>query len=94
MIILKEWLESDLLLLGLIIWMLSILYPWKNERNKLNYVRILGCIIVYIISEVIMRVTNDWGVTFILLFVGGVSLSIAFGRVVKMLWKKIRIRNQ
>ncbi len=93
MIILEEWLESDLLLLGLIIWALSVLYPWKSERNKLNDVGVLGCIIVYIISEVIMRISNDWGVTFIFLFIGGISLFMALGKIVKVIWKKVRIRN-
>ena len=94
MIILEEWLESDLRLLGFIIGILCVFYPLKSERNKLNNRVILGCVVIYIVSEIMMHLVNDWGITFICLLVGGVSLFIALGRIVKVLWKKVRVKKQ
>lgn len=81
------WGESDLAYFGVGILALFILLPWRENQRKQNGVFIAVTLVVYGICEGIVSYARpSWGVGYVLLFVGGVALAMALGRVVRMIW--------
>lgn len=91
--LLREWLvwgESDLFFYGIGLIVISAFLPWKANKSLKNYLIIAACIIVYGICELVVTFWfQNWLRGYICLFVGGTTLSIAIGRFIKMIWKKL-----
>lgn len=89
--LLREWFlwgESDLFFYGIGIIAISGLLPLNPKKQK-NYWIIGGCFIVYVVCELVVTFWfRNWLFAFICLFVGGIALSIALGRIIKIVWKK------
>ncbi len=95
--ILREWFlwgESDLFFYGMIIILIAVLFPWRYEKQQKHYLIIILCLITYGISEwVVTCWSKSWLLAFLFLFIGGIALSIAIGRILKFLWSKMIIKR-
>ncbi len=89
--LLREWFlwgESDLFFYGIGIIIISGLFPLNPKKQK-NYWIIGCCLMVYVVCELVVTFWfRNWLFAYICLFVGGIALSIALGRIIKMVWKK------
>lgn len=93
MTILAEWFhygESDLFFIGIAIIVVSILFPVYRNKMKNSWFRVLIYFAIYAISEVVASfiwkyISISWTVIFLLLFIGGASLSITVGRTIRLL---------
>lgn len=96
--LLREWFlwgESDLFFLGVGILILSMLFPWAQNKNRKNGWIIAGCMVVYGICELVVTFFfQNWLRAYLCLFVGGIALSIALGRIIKAIWKRAFVRKQ
>ncbi|MCD8054447.1 MAG: hypothetical protein LUF00_10525 [Lachnospiraceae bacterium] len=94
MLLLREWFvwgESDLFIYGVLMIVVSALLPFHRENVKDNYNFIATCLAIYAICEVVVTLgPPNWTLLIICLFAGGIALSIALGRIVRMVWAKFR----
>ena len=87
--LLTEFFESGLLYIGIGIALLSALLPWKNAKR--NYTVAAICLAVYLLAELTVPVLTTNNLIVILsLFLGGIALSVAVGRIVKFAWVKLK----
>ncbi len=91
--LLREWFvwgESDLFFYGIGIIVVTMLLPWAQKKSRKNYGIIVSCLIVYGVCELIVTFWfQNWLRAYICLFVGGIALSIAIGRIIKIVWIKV-----
>lgn len=87
--LLKEWLsksESNLYILGVALAFAALVLPAKKENYKKDCLLVAICFSIYIICEAIMSIAapTKYSLVLTLLFVGGCSLSVAVGRIVRL----------
>lgn len=82
----KEWFlwgESDLFIYGMILIVFAAIFS-KTENKAKNLRMIILCLIIYAICELIVTfLFHNWTLGYISLFIGGVALSLALGRMIK-----------
>ena len=87
--LLAEFFESDLLYIGIAAVILSALLPWKNAKR--NYTITATCFALYVIAELTVSfLTANSLVVILSLFLGIICLSIAVGRIIKLLYVKLK----
>ncbi len=80
------FIDSDLLLLGIIVMLLAFLIPVRKDKIKANIIATAICLIVYLLSELIGYLYGHaYFVAFFCLFTGGIAFSIFAGRGIKLL---------
>lgn len=81
------WGESDLLIYGVIIIVIAAFFPLRHEKRRKNRIIIAVCLAIYAMCELVVTFWfQNWLRAFVCLFLGGIALSIAVGRIVKMVW--------
>lgn len=84
--LLREWFlwgESDLFFFGIGIIIIFALFPIKLKKRE-NGGIIGGCFIIYAVCELVVTFWfQNWMFTYICLFVGGIALSVALGRIIR-----------
>ena len=92
--ILKEWFvwgESDLFLYGIGIVIFSALLPCREAAKRKNCGMIACLLVIYAICESVVTLwPQNWFYGFLCLFLGGIALSAAIGRILRMAWQRIR----
>ncbi|MBQ3109739.1 MAG: hypothetical protein IJC69_01140 [Clostridia bacterium] len=80
------FIDSDLLLLGIIVMLLAFLIPVRKDKIKANIFVTAICLIVYLLAELIGYLYGyKYIVAFFCLFTGGMAFSIFVGRGIKLL---------
>lgn len=82
----KEWFlwgESDLFIYGIILIVFVAIFS-RTENKVKNRRNIIICLIIYALCELIVTFWfHNWIVGYISLFIGGIALSLALGRIIK-----------
>ena len=88
----KEWFlwgESDLFIYGIRLIVFAAIFS-RTENKVKNRRNIIICLIIYALCELIVTFWfHNWTVGYISLFIGGIALSMALGRIIKTILSRV-----
>lgn len=91
--LLREWFlpgESDLLFYGLSIIVIAALFPMEQAGKK-SLRTILICLAGYAVCEAVVSLWwQNWVIAYCCLFLGGMLLAVAVGRLLRYGFCKLR----